>query len=95
MRFTRSKKLLPAFARTRLHQCGKSCRLRWTNYLWPDLKRGLLSNEEERMLVELHALHHVLESEALKSASNSQISASNDQQSILKSAAFDRVGKSF
>jgi hypothetical protein len=47
------------------------------------------------MLVELHALHHVLESEALKSASNSQISASNDQQSILKSAAFDRVGKSF
>jgi len=26
-----------------LLRCGKSCRLRWTNYLRPDLKRGLLS----------------------------------------------------
>ncbi|OIW14160.1 hypothetical protein TanjilG_21300 [Lupinus angustifolius] len=38
-----------------LLRCGKSCRLRWTNYLRPDLKRGLLSEEEEKMVIELHA----------------------------------------
>ncbi|KAB2627198.1 ADP-ribosylation factor GTPase-activating protein AGD12-like [Pyrus ussuriensis x Pyrus communis] len=27
----------------------KSCRLRWTNYLRPDLKRGLLSEYEEKI----------------------------------------------
>ncbi|KAI3824331.1 hypothetical protein L1987_05789 [Smallanthus sonchifolius] len=38
-----------------LLRCGKSCRLRWTNYLRPDLKRGLLSEYEEKMVIELHA----------------------------------------
>uniref|UniRef100_A0A7C9DV84 Uncharacterized protein n=1 Tax=Opuntia streptacantha TaxID=393608 RepID=A0A7C9DV84_OPUST len=38
-----------------LKRCGKSCRLRWTNYLRPDLKRGLLSNEEEQLVIDLHA----------------------------------------
>ncbi|PPR80929.1 hypothetical protein GOBAR_AA39786 [Gossypium barbadense] len=38
-----------------LLRCGKSCRLRWTNYLRPDLKRGLLSEYEEQMVIELHA----------------------------------------
>ncbi|KAG8072271.1 hypothetical protein GUJ93_ZPchr0006g41987 [Zizania palustris] len=38
-----------------LLRCGKSCRLRWTNYLRPDLKRGLLSDEEEKMVIDLHA----------------------------------------
>ncbi|CAL9774178.1 unnamed protein product [Musa acuminata subsp. burmannicoides] len=38
-----------------LLRCGKSCRLRWTNYLRPDLKRGLLSEEEEKMVIELHS----------------------------------------
>ncbi|KAE8659363.1 MYB315 protein [Hibiscus syriacus] len=38
-----------------LLRCGKSCRLRWTNYLRPDLKRGLLSEDEEQMVIELHA----------------------------------------
>jgi myb proto-oncogene protein len=36
-------------------RCGKSCRLRWTNYLRPDLKRGLLSDDEERLVIDLHA----------------------------------------
>jgi transcription factor MYB, plant len=40
---------------TGLLRCGKSCRLRWTNYLRPDLKRGLLSEEEERTVIDLHA----------------------------------------
>ncbi|KAJ4982325.1 hypothetical protein NE237_033162 [Protea cynaroides] len=33
----------------------KSCKLRWTNYLRPDLKRGLLSESEEHMINDLHA----------------------------------------
>ena len=36
-------------------RCGKSCRLRWTNYLRPDLKRGMLSEEEEKTVIDLHA----------------------------------------
>ncbi|KDP22403.1 hypothetical protein JCGZ_26234 [Jatropha curcas] len=39
-----------------LRRCGKSCRLRWTNYLRPDLKRGLLNEAEENLVIELHAL---------------------------------------
>ncbi|KAL4313517.1 hypothetical protein GQ457_01G052090 [Hibiscus cannabinus] len=38
-----------------LLRCGKSCRLRWTNYLRPDLKRGVLSEYEEQMVIDLHA----------------------------------------
>ncbi|KAL6912180.1 hypothetical protein ACP4OV_000985 [Aristida adscensionis] len=38
-----------------LLRCGKSCRLRWTNYLRPDLKRGLLSDDEEALVIDLHA----------------------------------------
>ncbi|GFP87842.1 protein odorant1 [Phtheirospermum japonicum] len=34
-----------------LLRCGKSCRLRWINYLRPDVKRGLLSESEEKMLL--------------------------------------------
>ncbi|GAV76692.1 Myb_DNA-binding domain-containing protein [Cephalotus follicularis] len=38
-----------------LLRCGKSCRLRWTNYLRPDLKRGLLSEHEEQLVIDLHS----------------------------------------
>ncbi|KAJ4754099.1 Myb-related transcription factor [Rhynchospora pubera] len=38
-----------------LLRCGKSCRLRWLNYLRPDLKRGLLSESEEKLVIDLHA----------------------------------------
>ncbi|KQK18687.1 transcription factor MYB20 [Brachypodium distachyon] len=37
-----------------LLRCGKSCRLRWINYLRPDIKRGLLSDEEEKLVIDLH-----------------------------------------
>ncbi|GJP43482.1 hypothetical protein CLOM_g2936 [Closterium sp. NIES-68] len=37
-----------------LIRCGKSCRLRWANYLRPDLKRGAFSTEEEALIVRLH-----------------------------------------
>lgn len=35
---------------------GKSCRLRWLNYLRPDLKRGAFSHEEEDLIVRLHSI---------------------------------------
>ncbi|XP_034674156.1 transcription factor MYB41-like isoform X2 [Vitis riparia] len=39
-----------------LNRCGKSCRLRWTNYLRPDIKRGKFSDEEERIIIKLHSV---------------------------------------
>ncbi|XP_010528356.1 PREDICTED: transcription factor MYB32-like [Tarenaya hassleriana] len=39
-----------------LHRCGKSCRLRWINYLRPDIKRGKFSSQEEQTIIQLHAL---------------------------------------
>nr|WII87113.1 R2R3 MYB transcription factor [Muscari aucheri] len=35
--------------------CGKSCRLRWINYLRADLKRGNITKEEEEVIIQLHA----------------------------------------
>ncbi|XP_024026005.1 transcription factor MYB83 [Morus notabilis] len=39
-----------------LQRCGKSCRLRWINYLRPDLKRGAFSSQEEDLIIHLHSL---------------------------------------
>ncbi|KAK8478845.1 hypothetical protein V6N13_101138 [Hibiscus sabdariffa] len=39
-----------------LQRCGKSCRLRWTNYLRPDIKRGRFSFEEEETIIQLHSV---------------------------------------
>ncbi|KAH7663057.1 Myb domain-containing protein, partial [Dioscorea alata] len=39
-----------------LQRNGKSCRLRWINYLRPGLKRGIFSTEEEKIVINLHAL---------------------------------------
>ncbi|PSR89806.1 Myb-related protein like [Actinidia chinensis var. chinensis] len=39
-----------------LLRCGKSCRLRWTNYLRPDIKRGNFSKEEEETIIKLHEM---------------------------------------
>ncbi|KAF7090021.1 hypothetical protein CFC21_092850 [Triticum aestivum] len=41
---------------TGLKRSGKSCRLRWVNYLRPDLKRGKITPQEESVILELHAL---------------------------------------
>ncbi|KAK6256355.1 hypothetical protein QUC31_018073 [Theobroma cacao] len=38
-----------------LLRCGKSCRLRWINYLRPDLKRGAFTESEEDQIIQLHA----------------------------------------
>ncbi|XP_052207855.1 transcription factor MYB58-like [Diospyros lotus] len=37
-----------------LQRCGKSCRLRWINYLRPDVKRGNFTREEEDTIIKLH-----------------------------------------
>ncbi|XP_059460930.1 transcription factor MYB93 [Corylus avellana] len=39
-----------------LNRCGKSCRLRWTNYLRPDIKRGKFSQDEEQTILHLHSV---------------------------------------
>uniref|UniRef100_A0A0A9AWX7 Uncharacterized protein n=1 Tax=Arundo donax TaxID=35708 RepID=A0A0A9AWX7_ARUDO len=39
-----------------LERCGKSCRLRWINYLRPDLKRGSFSQQEEDLIISLHKI---------------------------------------
>lgn len=35
---------------------GKSCRLRWKNYLRPNIKRGEMSQEEEDLIIRMHKL---------------------------------------
>lgn len=42
--------------RAGLKRCGKSCRLRWLNYLRPDIKRGNISHDEEELIIRLHKL---------------------------------------
>nr|CAD1839773.1 unnamed protein product [Ananas comosus var. bracteatus] len=37
-----------------LSRSGKSCRLRWVNYLHPSLKRGPMTPQEEELVIELH-----------------------------------------
>ncbi|XP_072952066.1 myb-related protein Hv1-like isoform X3 [Typha angustifolia] len=39
-----------------LQRCGKSCRLRWINYLRPDLKRGSFSAQEEKTIIDVHRI---------------------------------------
>ncbi|KAK9926889.1 hypothetical protein M0R45_024097 [Rubus argutus] len=41
---------------TGLKRCGKSCRLRWMNYLSPTVKRGDFSEEENDLIIRLHNL---------------------------------------
>ncbi|KAL6654073.1 hypothetical protein ACP70R_007538 [Stipagrostis hirtigluma subsp. patula] len=41
---------------TGLMRCSKSCRLRWTNYLRPGIKRGNFTPHEEGIIIHLQAL---------------------------------------
>jgi hypothetical protein len=38
-----------------LRRTGKSCRLRWLNYLKPDVKRGNLTPQEQLLILDLHS----------------------------------------
>ncbi|XVE71484.1 hypothetical protein DITRI_Ditri10aG0154100 [Diplodiscus trichospermus] len=42
--------------RSGLKRGGKSCRLRWKNYLRPNIKRGGMSKEEEDLIIRMHKL---------------------------------------
>ncbi|KAL7165699.1 hypothetical protein ACSBR2_036557 [Camellia fascicularis] len=37
-------------------RCGKSCRLRWLNYLRPNIKRGNIPDQEKDLILRLHKL---------------------------------------
>ncbi|XP_038882300.1 transcription factor RAX2-like [Benincasa hispida] len=41
--------------RAGLKRCGKSCRLRWLNYLRPDIKHGDFTEDEDRIICSLFA----------------------------------------
>ncbi|CAL9155494.1 transcription factor MYB4 [Musa acuminata AAA Group] len=43
-------------AKAGINRCGKSCRLRWLNYLRPGIKRGNISKEEDDLIIRLHNL---------------------------------------
>ncbi|KAL9271412.1 Transcription factor MYB80-like protein, partial [Drosera capensis] len=51
---THNWRLIPKSAGRR--RCGKSCRLRWANYLRPDLKHSQFTEAEEQTIVKLHAV---------------------------------------
>ncbi|GLJ37761.1 hypothetical protein SUGI_0767410 [Cryptomeria japonica] len=42
--------------KTGLKRSGKSCRLRWVNYLRPDIKRGNISPEEDDLIIKMYRL---------------------------------------
>ncbi|CAA0219091.1 unnamed protein product [Arabidopsis thaliana] len=42
--------------RAGLQRCGKSCRLRWLNYLKPGIRRGKFTPQEEEEIIQLHAV---------------------------------------
>ncbi|KAF8097600.1 hypothetical protein N665_0285s0031 [Sinapis alba] len=42
--------------RAGLHRCGKSCRLRWLNYLKPGIKKGKFTPQEEEDIIKFHSL---------------------------------------
>ncbi|KAF7805838.1 Myb-related protein Myb4 [Senna tora] len=45
---------LPRFAG--LARCGRSCRLRWLNYLRPNIKRGKYTQDEDNTIISLHQM---------------------------------------
>ncbi|CAL5007225.1 unnamed protein product [Urochloa decumbens] len=42
--------------RAGLNRCGKSCRLRWNNYLRPDINRSCFTDEEDQLIIHLHSI---------------------------------------
>uniref|UniRef100_A0A803KSX8 Uncharacterized protein n=1 Tax=Chenopodium quinoa TaxID=63459 RepID=A0A803KSX8_CHEQI len=65
-----------------LLRCGKSCRLRWINYLRPDIKRGNFSTEEEDTIIQLHEM---LGNSFPESTSDHIATSGSPQQSSLTS----------
>eukprot|EP01018_Ginkgo_biloba_P007579 Gb_07139 [translate_table: standard] len=69
--------------RAGLKRCGKSCRLRWLNYLRPNIKRGNISPEEEELIIRMHRLlGNRFNSKANCSGTASRLQPSDDFQFI-------------
>ncbi|XP_057948109.1 transcription factor MYB63-like [Malania oleifera] len=64
-----------------LLRCGKSCRLRWINYLRPDVKRGNFTPEEEHTII---TLHHSLGNKWSKIASQLPGRTDNEIKNVWK-----------
>nr|GMD51117.1 transcription repressor MYB6-like [Ipomoea batatas]GMD57767.1 transcription repressor MYB6-like [Ipomoea batatas] len=63
-----------------LLRCGKSCRLRWINYLRPDLKRGNFTEEEDDLIIKLHSLLGNKNAAAPAKSSNEKATLSLSQE---------------
>ncbi|KAK4480751.1 hypothetical protein RD792_013834, partial [Penstemon davidsonii] len=74
-----------------LLRCGKSCRLRWTNYLRPDIKRGPFTPEEENTIIRLHNTHG---NKWASIASNLPGRTDNDIKNFFNSHLRKRFGSS-
>ncbi|PIA51789.1 hypothetical protein AQUCO_01100570v1 [Aquilegia coerulea] len=51
-----AKKWKSVAVKAGLNRCEKSCRLRWLNYLRPNIKRGHFTDQEEDLIIRLHKL---------------------------------------
>lgn len=47
--------LADGFEPAGLKRCGKSCRLRWLNYLRPNIKHGEFTDDEDKIICSLYA----------------------------------------
>ncbi|CAM8985472.1 unnamed protein product [Rhodiola kirilowii] len=68
-----------------LQRCGKSCRLRWTNYLRPDIKQGRFSFEEEEAIIQLHSVLVNKCVQQLAAVDNSALTTKSFNESQLSS----------
>ncbi|MBA0783211.1 hypothetical protein Gotri_000967 [Gossypium trilobum] len=73
-----------------LKRCRKSCRLRWLNYLRPNIKRGSFAAEEVNLIINLHSLlgnRHAFHSIKLIKKLNSAPQSEDDQTAAATTTA--------